>query len=151
MRPASTARFTQQSASRATVAIRVMAGAGRPSTTFLVASSLVVDGGPAPAMTAVGSVALPPDFTVTRHPDPTCHCEERSDEATSVAAPSKQSTHPCDRDCFIATLLAMASGDPRVRQALTPASSSTRQNPASPLPLPPGITRPAGAHAPLLP
>jgi hypothetical protein len=44
-----------------------MAGAGRPSTTFLVASSIVVDGGPAqpaPAMTAVGSVALLPDFTV---------------------------------------------------------------------------------------
>ena len=42
-----------------------MAGAGRPSTTFLVASSVVVDGGPAPAMTAVGSVALLPDFTVS--------------------------------------------------------------------------------------
>ena len=57
--------ITQQSASRATVAIRVMAGAGRPSTTFLVASSVVVDGGPAPAMTAVGIVALLPDFTVS--------------------------------------------------------------------------------------
>jgi len=42
-----------------------MAGAVRPSTTFLVASSVVVDGGPAPAMTAVGSVALLPDFTVS--------------------------------------------------------------------------------------
>jgi hypothetical protein len=39
-------------------------GAGRPSTTFLVASSIVVDSVPAPAMTAVGSVALLPDFTV---------------------------------------------------------------------------------------
>src|ERR1700752_4424042 len=60
----STAFLTQQSASRATVAIRVMAGAGRPSTTFFVASSVVVVGGPAPAITPPGSVALLPHFPV---------------------------------------------------------------------------------------
>src|ERR1700752_970403 len=38
-------------------------GAGRSSTTFLVASSIVVDSVPASAMMAVGSVALLPDFT----------------------------------------------------------------------------------------
>jgi hypothetical protein len=42
-----------------------MAGAGRPSTIFYVANSKVVDGGPAPAMTAVRYVALLPDFSVT--------------------------------------------------------------------------------------
>jgi len=50
--------FTVKSGSKATLPMVVMAGAGPPSTTMLLATRKVVDGRPAPAMTRIATVAL---------------------------------------------------------------------------------------------
>jgi hypothetical protein len=50
-------KLTVQSGSKATLPTHVMAGAGPPSTTTLLATRKVVDGRPAPAMTRIATVA----------------------------------------------------------------------------------------------
>src|ERR1700757_3321154 len=79
-------------------------GAGRPSTTFLVASSIVVDSVPAPAMTGVGSVALLPDFTVT----PSCIGQPRESACVHAGLATT-----AERGLFDSVLLAdtLAVGD----------------------------------------
>jgi len=41
---------------------------------------------------------------------PICHCEERSDEATSFENVPGSSVRPLDQNCFVASLLAMTYG-----------------------------------------
>ena len=58
LKPQSSRSFTVKSGSKATLPRGVMAGAGPPPTTTLLATRKVVDGRPAPAMTRIATVAL---------------------------------------------------------------------------------------------
>src|ERR1700752_4548901 len=62
--PRHRAAITVKSGSKATLPTAVMAGAGPPSTTTLLATRKVVDGRPAPAMTRIATVALLADCRV---------------------------------------------------------------------------------------